>query len=153
MRITMCRLSLLLTVSTALCCADTVTRRDHSSVNGAITGIAAGKLKLVARFRSKALPVEIDIPLNEIEIIEFNTSTYNSGAPPTVVGFSPEATQTKQNAVSAPATDVVVYKAGGTSMCTVVSVDENYIQCGEPGSKGSEHINRATVLRILLSAR
>lgn len=106
---------------------DTITTTDGSSVNGSILGIADGVVKIQSRFPSKTK--EIWIPLKEIQNIEFNSQTFNPGAPPQIQGFGPSGNQDNQQKSNSTG-EVIVLRGGERKPCNLVDIDANAVHCG-----------------------
>jgi hypothetical protein len=106
---------------------DTITTTEGSSVNGTVLGLSNGIVKIKARFPSKTK--EIWVPLKNIQSIEFNSQTFNPGAPPEIQGFGPAGGQDAQQK-SAPAGEVVVLRGGERQPCNLVDIDADTVHCG-----------------------
>ena len=62
--------------------SDTVLRKDNLSINGSLIGMANGVIKIMARFSSEEK--EVWISVGDAQSIEFNSLTFNPGAPPKI---------------------------------------------------------------------
>jgi hypothetical protein len=106
---------------------DTITITEGSSVNGSILGVANGVVKIQSRFPSKTK--EIWIPLKNIQNIEFNSQTFNPGAPPEIQGFGPAGTQDNQPKSNRTG-EVIVFRGGERQPCNLVDIDADAVHCG-----------------------
>ncbi len=127
-------------------CPDTLTTKDNLSINGSLVGMSNGVLRFKARFPSQAK--EVWIRVEDIQSIEFNSLTFNSGPPPKIQGFGPPSV--KSPSQEKPPAEVVVVLRGGTRQsCILVGIDANRVHC-DPKDTGYD---RNTVLRILLGPK
>ena len=124
---------------------DTITTTDGSSVNGSVLGISNGVVKIQSRFPSKTK--EIWVSLKNIQSIEFNSQTFNPGAPPEIQGFGPANGQDAQK--STPAEQVIVLRGGERQPCNLVGIDAGEVHCGPHDTPYS----RNKVLRIVFGSR
>ncbi len=120
---------------------DTITTTDGSSVNGSVLGISNGVVKIQSRFPSKTK--EIWVSLKNIQSVEFNSQTFNPGAPPEIQGFAPD-TQPK----AARAGEVIVLRGGERQPCDLVDIDADTVHCGPHDTT----YPRNKVLRIVFGA-
>jgi hypothetical protein len=126
--------------------ADSITMTDNVSINGSVSGMSDGVVRITARFPSGAR--EGRFPIKEIQSIEFNSKTFNAGPPPKIMGFGPPRDQNASQS-GHPADDVVVLRGGSRRACNLVSIDADRVHCG-PNDPG---IRRDTVLRIVLGSK
>jgi hypothetical protein len=131
--------------------SDTVTTKTNLSVSGSLVGMSDGVITLNSRFSSgtRALQFSID----SLQSIEFNSMTYNPGAPPKVLGIGPA-----QNQAPAPdevvAADVIVLRGNDRRPCKLMRIDVNRVYCDPKDSKSpSSSYGRSVVLRIVLGAK
>lgn len=136
--------------------ADTITRIDHSSVNGVLAKLSEGAITLEARYT--AGPKTLNILLSSVESIEFNSVAFNPGPPPTAPGLGPGTSPVPRPASTAQSTfsDAVELRGGNGAhqSCKVVSIDENMVHCeavsGENPKGKLREYPRRIVLRILV---
>lgn len=135
---------------------DTVTKLDHLSVNGILTKMSEGTITLEARYGSR--PKTLIVPMSAVEIIEFNSTAFNPGAPPKAYGLGPGISHTPPPAPPKEhiVTDAVELRGakGEREPCKVTSIDESIVHCeASSGTKGkgkpSEYA-RWIVLRIVV---
>ncbi|HEY7337109.1 MAG TPA: hypothetical protein VH639_19605 [Bryobacteraceae bacterium] len=143
----------LLVVGTAAAAfSDTVTTTDHLSVNGSLKQMANGVIALDAVFSSGTKTLSIQ--MSAVDNIGFNATTFNPGAPPTVLRIGPSKGAAPRGEA---ASDVIVLRGGQRRDCRLLSIDADTVHCaGNAGAKGKEKggdYNRRTVLRILVGAR
>jgi hypothetical protein len=128
--------------------ADTVTKTNHLSVNGVIKQLSGSMITLEARTKSGTDTLQIGI--SEVESIEFNDTTFNSGAPRKAPGIGPGTDSgTPATPKQANLTDIVVLRGGQRRECTLTGIDLQLVHCG--GRDGD--YNRRIVLRIILGPR
>ena len=127
--------------------ADTVTKKDHLSVNGTVTTMTINEITLIARYKEgeKSLPLK----LGDVSIIEFNDTTFNSGPPPTSLGIGPPiknaSATTAVSPRKAPDSDVVILKGGKVQPgCKLLGIDAQIVRCS------GQVFDRSKVLRILV---
>jgi hypothetical protein len=106
---------------------DTIITTDGSSVNGSILGVANDVVKIQSRFPSKTK--EIWVPLKDIQSLEFNSQTFNPGAPPKIQGFGPASTQDSQQKSNRTG-EVIVLRGGERQPCNLVDIDADAVHCG-----------------------
>ena len=134
----------LLTCQSAL--PDTIVTTENLSINGSIVGMLNGVLTIKARFSSKEK--EVWIPVRDIRTIEFNSLTFNAGAPPKILGFGPPTGQDVPQK-EPPAGDVIVLRGGTRQSCILVGIDFDRVHCN-PNDTG---YSRNVVLRIVLGSK
>lgn len=126
--------------------SDTITTTDHLSVNGSLVNMSDGILTLNSRFNSGTRTLQIQ--KTAVQSIEFNSTTFNPGAPPKVLGIGPA-----RDGPTAPAKvnsgDVVVLRGNQRRDCKSLNIDADMVRCG---TKNNE-FSRKVVLRILVGAR
>jgi hypothetical protein len=123
---------------------DTIITTDGSSVNGSILGVANGVVKIQSRFPSKTK--EIWVPLKNVQSIEFNSQTFNPGAPPEIQGFGPGGPQDSQK--SNRTGEVIVLRGGERQPCNLVDLDADAVHCGPRDT----FYPRSKVLRIVFGS-
>lgn len=136
----------MLTCKSAL--PDTIVTTENLSVNGSIIGMSNGILTIKARFSSKEQARERWIPVRDIQTIEFNSLTFNAGAPPKILGFGPPSDQNAPQK-EPPAGDVIVLRGGTRQPCNLVGIDANRVHC----NVNDTGFGRNAVLRIVLGSR
>jgi hypothetical protein len=119
---------------------------DNLSINGSLVGMSNGVLRIKARFPSEEK--EVWIPAKDVLSIEFNSVTFNAGAPPKILGFGPPIGQNAPQK-EPPAEDVIVLRGGMRQSCILVGIDADRVHCG-PKDTG---YNRNKVLRIVLGSK
>jgi hypothetical protein len=127
---------------------DTVTNKDHLSVNGSLTQMSDGVITLEAEFASDSkTPIirTLHISIREVESIEFNDTTFNPGAPQKSLGITPPPANPKQ---TPGAVDQVVLRGGILKDCKLVGIDQESIHCA---GKGADYM-RKIILRIQVRA-
>jgi hypothetical protein len=131
--------------------SDTITTKDHLSVSGSLVGMSNGIITLNARFSSETKMLQI--PIASVESIEFNSMTYNPGAPPKVLGVGPPQSHVTEPA-EVIAGDLVVLRGDDRRACKLLSIDADRVYCDTKDSKsGSNSFGRSVVLRIQLGAK
>jgi hypothetical protein len=123
--------------------ADTVTRKNHISVNGTLVGMADGQLKIIARYTSETKT--LSIKMDQVEMIEFNGTTFNTSAPSKVVGLGPPLASDEPSVQSKTQDTNTIFLRGSHKSCTLVSIDEQSVQCA--GKDGT--YSRRVVIRIV----
>jgi len=126
---------------------DTVTKSDHLSVNGSLKQMSGGVITLEAQFNSgNGTPVmkTLLISITEVESIEFNSTTFNPGAPPKALGITPPPTTSNQ----AAAADQLILRGGQRKECKLIGIDQQSVHCV---GKGGDYTRKVT-LRILVGA-
>lgn len=126
--------------------SDTVTKKDHLSVNGSLTHMSDGVITLEAEFASDSKTPTIKtlhIPIREVESMEFNDTTFNPGAPQKSLGITPPPADPKQTPGAVDQV-VVVLRGGIPKDCKLVGIDQESIHCG---GKGADYMRKNT-LRI-----
>jgi hypothetical protein len=125
--------------------ADTLTLNDHRSFNGTIDQLSDGVIVFEARFSSG--PKTFSFKLRDVDIIEFNATAFNFGAPSKVPGLGPSR---GNKAVPQPPLlrDVIVLRSGQRPDCQLTAIDSASIHCGN-----KTEYPRRIVLRILLGAQ
>jgi hypothetical protein len=119
---------------------------DSLSIHGSLLEMSNGVLRIKARFPSGEK--EVWIPVKDVQSIEFNSLTFNAGAPPKILGFGPPSGQNaSQN--EPPAGDVIVLRGGMRQSCILVGIDAKRVHCG-PNDTGYK---RNAVLRIVLESK
>jgi len=126
------------------CWSDTITTTDHLSVNGELKNMSNGEITLVAYFSSGTRI--IDVKIAAVAIIEFNSTTANSGAPPAKIGISPSP---ENSNVVEEEKDTIVMRGGLRQSCDLLSIDKDSVHC--KGSK--ESYKRRSVIRIVMGAK
>ena len=138
-------------VLTLLACrsasADTITMKDNISIHGSLLEMSNGLLRIRVRFPSEE-EKEATIPVKDVQSIEFNLLTFNSGAPPKILGFGPP---NRQNASQKEphSEDVVVLHGGARLSCILVGIDTDRVHC-DPNDFS---YSRSAVLRIVLGSK
>ena len=135
--------------------ADTVTKTDHTSVNGVLTKMAQGTVTLEARYASGKKTLMISMGM--VESIEFNSIAFNPGAPPKAYGVGPGLFPVESAPVKQPvAADAIELRGSGGERqpCKVVSIDEGVVYCeavagAKDKGKPAEY-PRKIVLRIMV---
>jgi hypothetical protein len=129
--------------------ADTITTKDHASVNGSLIKMANGEMTIVARYSSGEKPLRIKIEATEI--IEFNGTTFNSGAPPKALGVGPPLNSESKTPPARPqnGTDTIILRGAQRKPCKLVGIDEQLVHCA--GKDGD--YNRRIVIRVLVEAQ
>jgi hypothetical protein len=120
---------------------DTVTKTDHTSVNGSLIQMSGGTVTLQARFGTSTQTVSI--AMGEVGAIEFNQTTYNPGAPPKALNSA--------SSVPKPATtaDVLVLRGGQRKDCDLISIDQRTVHCAGKNADSTRNVT----LRILVNVR
>jgi hypothetical protein len=138
-------LPLLAALGLSLLRADTITTRDHLSFNGSLIKMASDEITIVARYASgeKRFPIE----KTDVEIIEFNGTTFNSGAPPRAIGIGPPLKAGKTPVSPPEATDTIVLRGAQRRACKLIGIDQQLVHCA--GKEGD--YSRRIVLRIILA--
>lgn len=126
--------------------SDTITTKENLSINGSILEVSDGVLRITARFSSKEK--DVWIPIKDLLSIEFNSLTFNAGAPPKIVGFGPPTGPIVLRK-EPPAGDVIVLRGGSRQTCNLVGIDADLVHC-DPNNIG---YNRSAVLRIVFGSR
>ena len=146
MRLTVRLMAAVLLITPAL--AETITKKDRTSVNGKLTRFADGGIDLVARYDSG--DKTISIKLSDISVIEFNATTFNAGAPPKSLGLgpsssvSPAAEPNQSDAVNS-----IVLRGGQIRSCRLIGIDDQSIHCmGKDGD-----YPRRIVIRVFLGGQ
>jgi len=121
---------------------DTITTKDSLSINGSLTEMSNGVVKIKARFPSAKK--EVWIPVTDIQSIEFNLLTFNPGAPPKIMGFGGPGNQVAPQGAP-PARGVIVLRGGTRQPCILAGIDEDLVHCS-PKDAGYA---RGAVLRIV----
>jgi len=116
--------------------ADTVTRKDRVSINGAVT-LAAGVVTIAPDGSGR-----LAVNLRDVATIEFNRTKFNAGG-------SPAGVRNPSSAVPVP-TSTVMLHGGGRKACLLAAIDANNVRCGGSGGEKAEDIPRDSVLRILV---
>jgi hypothetical protein len=127
---------------------DTVTNKDHLSVNGLLTQMSDGVITLEAEFASDSktpMIKTLHISIREVESIEFNDTTFNPGAPQKSLGITPPPANPKQ---TPGVVDQVVLRGGILKDCKLLGIDQESIHCA---GKGADYMRKIT-LRIQVSA-
>jgi len=127
-------------------CPDTITTRNNLSVNGSLVGMSNGVLRFKVRFPSEEK--EVWIKVEDVQSIEFNSQTFNSGPPPKIMGLGPPSDKSAAQ-YKPPAEDVVVLRGGTRQSCNLVGIDANRVHCS-PNDTG---YNRDAVLRIVFGSQ
>jgi hypothetical protein len=123
--------------------ADTITTRDHVSVNGSLIKMTDDQLTIMARYRTGNKTLSIKI--TDAEIIEFNNTTFNSGAPPKELGIGPPLDSGPVPAHQRTASDTIFLR-GSHKACKLIGIDTQFVHCA---GKDGEYPRRI-VLRITL---
>ena len=122
--------------------ADTVTKTDHLSLNGSLTSMTDGVVTLEAEFPSRnetPLVKTLHISIHEIESIEFNDTTFNSGAPRKPLGLIPLYAPSKQQAA---APDQLFLRGNRRQECRLVGIDRESVHCA---GKDGDYDRKITV--------
>src|SRR4051812_32694826 len=90
--------------------ADTLTLRDGLSINGTLVGLVDGSIAFKARFVNGEK--ELAVPIGSVEIIEFNSTLFNAGGPPRIVGSGPSTAAKTPVAPVGSLADAVVLRGG-----------------------------------------
>jgi hypothetical protein len=125
--------------------SDTITLNDNESINGSILGMSDGVLKLSARFPSGEKLGQI--PISNIQSIEFNKLTYNTTAPSKVMGFGP---------AHPVAMGVTIVLKGGEKRetCILATIDADSVHCkSKDVPQKDASYDRTDVLRIEFSTK
>lgn len=121
---------------------DTVTKTDHLSLNGSLTNMTDGVITLEAEFPSDnktPLVKTLRISIHEIESIEFNDTTFNSGAPRKALGLTPPPAPSKQPAV---APDQLFLRGNRRQECRLIGIDQESVHCA---GKDGDYLRKITV--------
>lgn len=124
--------------------ADSVTTTDNLTIFGHIDQLDRTMVKLTGRFRT-AKGVETrpwQCPRTQVVKIEFNATTFNSGAP-LVAGANP-GSPTPPPRVTAASSDVAVLRGGENRKCAGIAVVGETVVCGK------DALERSRIIRILL---
>jgi hypothetical protein len=131
--------------------SDTITTKDHLSVSGSLVGMAGGVITLNARFSSGTKSLQF--PIDSVQTIDFNSMTYNPGAPPKVLGVGPAQRRGTVPAEVIPE-DMIVLRGDDRRACKLLSIDADRVYCDPKDNKsGSGSYGRSVVLRIQLGAK
>jgi hypothetical protein len=153
MKTTVWRSVFLAVLLSALARPDTVTKIDHSSVNGSLTKMSGDVITWEARYPGG--PQTQQIAMSEVASIEFNDTTFNPGAPPAPLGIAPPKPQKGKSATTTRARpqtvspDTLILRGGMRKSCQVTTIDQQFVHCA---GKGLD-FPRATTLLVLVSAR
>lgn len=129
----------LLSALSALC--DTVTKNDHLSVNGSLTRLSDGVITLEAQFAQRGKTPEIKvlhISISDVESVEFNYTTFNSGAPPKALGITPAPVPSKEPLAAA---DQLLLRGGQLKACKLIGIDQEFVHCA---GKDGDYPRRVT---------
>ena len=138
---------LLFVALTATARADTITAKDHVSMNGTVKELSGGVISFEARFSSGSKLLRVE--LRAVESIEFNATSFNPGAPPRSPGFGPPLDSQANNVKDSAVTATIVLRGGQRRPCELISIDQSQVHCA--GKDGD--YNRAIVLRVLIGTR
>jgi hypothetical protein len=128
--------------------ADTITTKEHISVNGSLKRLAKEGLIVMARYPSA--DKTLSIPIQDIEIIEFNSITFNAGGPRRDPGLgAPLGSKSSVPAAPAKNHDTIVLRGGQRRACKLVGIDEQEVHCA--GRDGD--YSRSITIRIVLASR
>ena len=119
---------------------DTITTTDGSSVNGSILEVSKNVVKIRSQFPSNTR--EIWVPVQDIQSIEFNSQTFNPGAPPEIQGWGPPTQESQAKAAGGGVT--IVLRGGERKPCNLTAIDADAVHCGFPDAV----YPRSKVLRI-----
>jgi hypothetical protein len=122
--------------------SDTITTKENLSINGSISGMSDGVLRIEAWFSSTRK--DVWIPIKDLLSIEFNSLTINAGAPPKILGFGPPRDQNTPQKET-PGGGVIVLRGGSRQSCILVGIDADRVQCNP---KNIDY-DRNAVLRIV----
>jgi hypothetical protein len=124
--------------------ADTITTRDHSGVNGSLIKMAGDEMTIIARYASGEKT--LTIKRTDAEVIEFNGTTFNSGAPPRAFGIGPPLQPASAPASAPEPADTIILRGAQRRACKLIGIDERLVHCvGKDGD-----YPRRIVLRILV---
>src|SRR4051812_34548338 len=120
-------LAMLAWLGSSFLSADTITTRDQLSVNGSLVKLAGDEMTIVARYasRDKPTPVEktFQVKRNDVDVLEFNATTMNSGAPPVSIGIGPPIKAGKIAPSPPEAADTIVLRGGQRRDCKLIEID------------------------------
>jgi hypothetical protein len=119
----------ILVATTCMLHADTIVTKDRVSINGKFKKMVEGEITLVAGYDSgdKTLTVR----KTDIAIIEFNSSTYNSGAPKPAIGLGPPLKGGGSSDFPSEKSDTIVLWLGMQHRpCKLIGIDGQHVQCG-----------------------
>ena len=138
----------ILAVTCSVLRADSVLTRDKATVNGKITKMTDGEITLVARYYSGEKT--LTIKKTDAQIIEFNSTTSNSGPPPKAIGLAPPLKESNSRVPSPePADTIVLARGQQRRLCNLIGIDEELVHCE---GKAGEY-PRKLVLRIVLGTQ
>jgi hypothetical protein len=118
-------------------------------VNGSLKQMTGGVITLQAAFSSGTKTLTIQ--MSAVDGIGFNSTTFNPGAPPKVLGIGPP--KGKAASQDASASDVIVLRGGERKDCQLLSIDAETVHCAGKGKEKGADYNRRVVLRILVGAQ
>jgi hypothetical protein len=127
------------------CWADTITTKDHISINGTLVRMFQGEITVIARYTSEKKTLSIKV--EQIEMIEFNATTFNASAPPKGLGLGPPL-KPGSSAPSKPKQTDTIFLRGSHTNCHLIGIDEEFVHCAEKDGSFS----RRVVLRIVMGA-
>ena len=134
----------LLPLGLCLLRGDTVTTTEKVSVNAKVIKLTDNELTVVARFESGDKTFQI--AQSDTEIIEFNNTTFNAGAPPKAFGLGPPLKNEKIPRSTPESPDTIVLRGGQHRECKLTGIDDQFVHCfGKDGD-----YPRKIVLRILV---
>jgi hypothetical protein len=143
---------LLLGALGCLLSADTIKTKDRET-NASVAKFVNDELTIVARFEDRSKPTDdsgiaktFTIKRRDIEVIEFNLTTYNPGPPPKAIGIGPPLITKETPTSSTEPPDTIVLRGNQRRACKLVEIDDQSVHCA--GKDGD--YPRRIVLRILL---
>ena len=147
MKTTLGTLALLTLFTSAPAYPDTVTMTNHLSVNGVVKQMENRIILLDAKFRegTKSLTVY----MSEVESIEFNSTTFNPGAPPKVLTIGRPSDSKLPVDPHRLAGDTLVLRGGARKECKLHFIDPQVVRCE---GKNNDY-SRKSVLKIFIGVR
>lgn len=112
-------------------------------INGSITKLIDDHVTIVAGYKTG--DQTLVIKLSNVEVIEFNRTTFNPDSAPAALGVGPPRPSGIISKL-VPEPDTIVLRGQRTS-CKVVTIDADLVRCAGP--KGAQ-FERRVVVRILL---
>ena len=107
--------------------------------------MAREEITIVARYDSGEKTSTIS--RKNVEVIEFNSTTFNPGPPPTAIGIGPPLKGGTTSTAEAP--DTIVLRGGQRRACKLIGIEEQVVHCA--GKDGD--YTRKVVLRILVGGQ
>lgn len=133
----------ILAVGCSLVRADTIVTRDRVSINGKVTRMASGEITLVASYDSGEKT--LTIRKTDAAVIEFNSTTYNSGPPDSGIGIGPPHGKPAKSSPE-PADTIVLARGPQRKQCKLIGIDDQHVYCE---GKDNDYL-RELVLRVVL---